>query len=75
MWWIIILIWVASSVMVIAPLIDEIENLERQGQKIFSYIILVLIAPMVLIVGFTVEILEKMGLEINEDDDNPWRNC
>ena len=59
MWFLIGFLWVAASVIVIAPLIDEIEMLEAQSQRVFSYIILVLIAPAVLAVGYGMEALEK----------------
>lgn len=70
MWFLIGFLWVAASVIVIAPLIDEIEMLETQSQRVFSYIILVLIAPAVLAVGYATDALEKMGLNIEEDDDD-----
>lgn len=74
MWFLIGFLWVAASVIVIAPLVDEIEMLETQSQRVFSYIILVLIAPAVLAVGYATDALEKMGLNIEEDDDdkNLW---
>lgn len=70
MWFLIGFLWVAASVIVIAPLIDEIEMLETQSQRVFSYIILVLIAPAVLAVGYATDALEKMGLNIEEDDND-----
>lgn len=70
MWFLIGFLWVAASVIVIAPLVDEIEMLETQSQRVFSYIILVLIAPAVLAVGYATDALEKMGLNIEEDDDD-----
>ena len=75
MWLLISFLWVAASVIVIAPLIDEIEMLEAQSQRLFSYIILELIAPAVLVVGYGMEALEKMGLDIEDDDNdkNLWK--
>lgn len=70
MWFLIGFLWVAASVIVIAPLVDEIEMLETQSQRVFSYIILVLIAPAVLAVGYATDALEKMGLNIEEDDND-----
>lgn len=70
MWLLIGFLWVAASVIVIAPLIDEIEMLETQSQRIFSYIILVLIAPAVIAVEYGMEALEKIGLKIEDDDDD-----
>lgn len=70
MWFLIGFLWVAASVIVIAPLVDEIEMLETQSQRVFSYIILALIAPAVLAVGYATDALEKMGLNIEEDDDD-----
>ena len=72
MWLLISFLWVAASVIVIAPLVNEIEMLETQSQRIFSYIILVLIAPAVLVVGYGMEALEKMGLDIEDDDKDLW---
>lgn len=69
MWFLIGFLWAAASAIVIAPLIDEIEMLETQSQRIFSYIILVLIAPAVLVVGYATDALEKMGLDMENDDD------
>ena len=69
MWLLISFLWVAASVIVIAPLIDEIEMLETQSQRIFSYIILVLIAPAVIVMEYGMEALEKIGLKIEDDDD------
>ena len=69
MWLLIGFLWVAASVIVIAPLIDEIEMLETQSQRIFSYIILVLIAPAVIVMEYGMEALEKIGLKIEDDDD------
>lgn len=57
---------------VIAPLVDEIEMLEAQSQRLFSYIILVLIAPAVLVVGYGMEVLEKIGLDMENDDKDLW---
>ena len=70
MWLLIGFLWVAASVIVIAPLVDEIEMLETQSQRIFSYIILVLIAPAVIAMEYGMEALEKMGLKIEDDDDD-----
>lgn len=70
MWLLIGFLWVAASVIVIAPLIDEIEMLETQSQRLFSYIILVLIAPAVIAVEYGMEALEKIGLKIEDDDDD-----
>ena len=72
MWLLIGFLWAAASVIVIAPLVDEIEMLEVQSQRLFSYIILVLIAPAVLVVGYGMEALEKMGLDIEDDDKDLW---
>ena len=72
MWLLIGFLWVAASVIVIAPLVDEIEMLEVQSQRLFSYIILVLIAPAVLVVGYGMETLEKIGLDIEDDDKDLW---
>lgn len=69
MWLLIGFLWVAASVIVIAPLVDEIEMLETQSQRIFSYIILVLIAPAVIVMEYGMEALEKIGLKIEDDDD------
>ena len=68
MWFLIGFLWTAASVIVIAPLVDEIEMLEAQSQRIFSYIILVLIAPVVIAMDYGMEALEKMGLKIEDDD-------
>ena len=70
MWRLISFLWVAASVIVIAPLIDEIETLETQSQRIFSYIILVLVAPAVIAMDYGMEALEKIGLKIEDDDDD-----
>lgn len=70
MWLLIGFLWVAASVIVIAPLVNEIEMLEIQSQRIFSYIILVLIAPAVIVMEYGMEALEKMGLKIEDDDDD-----
>ena len=70
MWLLIGFLWVAASVIVIAPLVNEIEMLEIQSQRIFSYIILVLIAPAVIAMEYGMEALEKMGLKIEDDDDD-----
>ena len=70
MWLLISFLWVAASVIVIAPLVDEIEMLETQSQRIFSYIILVLIAPAVIAMDYGMEALEKIGLKIEDDDDD-----
>ena len=70
MWLLIGFLWVAASVIVIAPLVNEIEMLEIQSQRIFSYIILVLIAPAVIVMEYGIEALEKIGLKIEDDDDN-----
>lgn len=70
MWLLISFLWVAASVIVIAPLVDEIEMLETQTQRIFSYIILVLIAPAVIAMDYGMEALEKIGLKIEDDDDD-----
>ena len=70
MWLLISFLWVAASVIVIAPLVDEIEMLETQSQCIFSYIILVLIAPAVIAMDYGMEALEKIGLKIEDDDDD-----
>ena len=69
MWLLIGFLWVAASVIVIAPLVDEIEMLETQSQRIFSYIILVLIAPAAIAMEYGMEALEKIGLKIEDDDD------
>lgn len=70
MWLLLGFLWVAASVIVIAPLINEIEMLETQSQRVFSYIILVLIAPAVIVMEYGMEALEKIGLKIEEDDDD-----
>ena len=70
MWFLIGFLWAAASVIVIAPLVDEIETLETQSQRIFSYIILVLIAPAVIVMEYGMEALEKIGLKIEDDDDD-----
>ena len=70
MWLLIGFLWVAASVIVIAPLVNEIEMLETQSQRIFSYIILVLIAPAVIAMDYGMEALEKIGLKIEDDDDD-----
>ena len=70
MWLLICFLWVAASVIIIAPLVDEIEMLEAQSQRLFSYIILVLIAPAVIAVEYGMEALEKIGLKIEDDDDD-----
>ena len=72
MWFLIGFLWVAASVIVIAPLVDEIEMLEAQSQRIFSYIILVLIAPAVIAMDYGMEALEKIGLKIEDDDKDLW---
>lgn len=70
MWFLIGLLWAAASVIVIAPLIDEIEMLDTTSQKVFSYIILVVIAPAVIAVGYGTDALERMGIDIEEDNDD-----
>ena len=72
MWLLISFLWVAASVIVIAPLVNEIEMLETQSQRLFSYIILVLIAPAVIVVEYGMEALEKIGLKIEDDDKDLW---
>ena len=69
-WLFIGFLWVAASVIVIAPLINEIEMLETQSQRVFSYIILVLVAPAVIVMEYGMEALEKIGLKIEDDDDD-----
>lgn len=70
MWFLIGFLWAAASMIIIAPLIDEIEMLEAQSQRLFSYIILVLIAPAVIAMDYGMEALEKIGLKIEDDDDD-----
>ena len=44
--------------------------LETQSQRVFSYIILVLVAPAVIVMEYGMEALEKIGLKIEDDDDD-----
>lgn len=74
-WVIIFLVWVAATVVVTIPYVNQIENLKDDRDKIFSYIVFAVGGPAILISGFIVDVLEKLGIvfEDDDDDDVPWK--
>lgn len=65
----IVVVWVAVSAWVTYPYVEEIEKLEKTSDKVFSYILFLLVAPLMVMVGSAVEELERMGIDMGEDDD------
>lgn len=75
-WIILLLMWVAATVVVTIPYINQIENLRDDRDKIFSYIVFAVGGPAILISGFIVDVLEKLGIvfeDDNDDNDTPWK--
>lgn len=67
-WIILLLLWIAVTMIATIPYVNQIENLRDDKDKVFSYIL----GPAILLSGLVVEILEKLGIEF-EDDDAPWK--
>ena len=77
-WIILIFIWVAATAVVTIPYVNQIENLKDDRDKIFSYIVFAIGGPAILISEFIVDVLEKLGIVFEDDDDGdtndtPWK--
>lgn len=77
-WIILILMWIAATMVVTIPYVNQIENLKDDRDKIFSYIVFAVGGPAILISGFIVDVLEKLGIVFEDDDDGdnddvPWK--
>lgn len=71
-WIILLLLWIAVTMIATIPYVNQIENLRDDKDKVFSYILFAVGGPAILLSGLVVEILEKLGIEF-EDDDAPWK--
>ena len=72
--WVIVftIVWVAVSGLVTYPYINQIENLPKVEDKVFSYILFAAGGPLFFIVGFITDTLEEIGINFEDDDEGPW---
>ena len=67
-WIIMLVLWVAISVVVTAPYVEQIENMENKSKKVISYIVFAVGAPVIVLSGWVIEALEDMGIVFEDED-------
>ena len=67
-WVIILVLWMAISVVVAAPYVKQIENMEDKSKKVISCIVFAVGGPVIILSGFVIETLEDMGIVFEDED-------
>lgn len=67
-WIIMLVLWMAISVVVVAPYVEQIENMENKSKKVISYIVFAVGAPVIVLSGWVIEALEDMGIVFEDED-------
>ena len=71
-WFIMLLVWVAVTVLVSYPYVEKIEKLRSNKEKFFSYFALAVWGWSMLITGLAEKVLKKTGVLEDEKKEDIW---